>query len=99
MNAKHQQILQAAIEAGYLGEQQALAAFIDTGSLAETISALQQAFPDHFSHTFAAKANTMSRALAFVKDHGMGCETDDLPAKAYIAVVDLDHLFEHQANQ
>jgi diaminopimelate decarboxylase len=74
VNAKHQQILLAAIEAGYLGEQQALAAFIDTSSLAETISALQQAFPDHFSHTFAAKANTMSRALAFVKDHGMGCE-------------------------
>ena len=74
MSVRHQQILQAAIEAGYLGEQRALAAFVDTSSLAGTISALQQAFPSHFAHTFAAKANTMSSALAFVKDHGMGCE-------------------------
>jgi diaminopimelate decarboxylase len=74
MSARHQQILQAAIAAGHLGNDQALAAFVDTTSLAGTISSLQQAFPRHFLHTFAAKANTMSRALAFVKDHGMGCE-------------------------
>jgi len=74
VSARHQQILQAAIKAGYLGDEQALAAFVDTGSLAGTISALHRAFPVNFTHTFAAKANTMSNALAFVKEHGMGCE-------------------------
>ena len=74
MSTKHQQILQAAIQAGYLGGERTLAAFVDTGSLAGTISTLQRAFPKNFMHTFAAKANTMSSALTFVKDHGMGCE-------------------------
>ena len=74
MSVRQQQILQAAIKAGYLGDEQALAAFVDTTSLAATVSTLHQAFPRHFSHTFAAKANTMSCALAFVKKHGMGCE-------------------------
>ncbi len=74
MSVRRQQILQAAIKAGYLGDEQALAAFVDTTSLSETISTLHQAFPKHFTHTFAAKANTMSSALAKVKEHGMGCE-------------------------
>jgi len=74
VSVRQQQILQAAIKAGYLGNEQALAAFVDTASLSETISTLHQAFPKHFRHTFAAKANTMSSALALVKEHGMGCE-------------------------
>jgi diaminopimelate decarboxylase len=74
VSVRHQQILQAAIKAGYLGDEQALAAFIDIIGLAGTISTLHQAFPKHFTHTFAAKANTMSSALAKVKEHGMGCE-------------------------
>ena len=74
MTVRYQQILQAAIRAGYLGDDQALAAFVDTTSLAGTITSLNRAFPDHFSHTFAAKANTMSSALALVKESGMGCE-------------------------
>jgi len=74
VTVNHQQILQAAIEAGYLDDEQALAAFVDTTSLSETVSSLHQAFPAHFTHTFAAKANTMSSALSLVNDLGMGCE-------------------------
>ena len=66
VSVKCQQILQAAIKAGYLGDEQALAAFVDISSLTKTISTLHQAFPEHFTHTFAAKANTMSSALALV---------------------------------
>jgi len=74
MSVKHQHILQAAIKAGYLDDEQVLAAFVDITGLAGTISTLQKAFPEYFFHTFAAKANPMSCALAFVKEHGMGCE-------------------------
>ena len=74
MSTKYEQILQAAIRSGYLHEERPLAAFVDTTSLAETIAALHRAFPAHFTHAFAAKANPMSQALAFVKLHGMGCE-------------------------
>jgi len=69
-----QQILQAAIRAGYLSEDQPLAAFVDSSGVTQTISALHEAFPDHFEHTFAAKANTMASALALVRETGMGCE-------------------------
>jgi diaminopimelate decarboxylase len=74
LSINHQTILQAAIRAGYLGEDLALAAFVDTAAIGRTISALHQAFPENFTHTFAAKANTMSRALRLVKERGMGCE-------------------------
>jgi diaminopimelate decarboxylase len=74
MNSRHQQILQAAIRAGYLDKDVPLAAFVDTAAVAGTISALRQAFPDSFIHAFAAKANTMSKALSLVKEQGMGCE-------------------------
>jgi diaminopimelate decarboxylase len=70
----HQQILQAAIKAGYLDEETPLAAFVDTTGIVGAVSSLHQAFPGHFLHTFAAKANTMSRALEWVKELGMGCE-------------------------
>jgi hypothetical protein len=40
MSVNHQQILQAAIKAGYLDEERALAAFVDTTGLAGTISDL-----------------------------------------------------------
>jgi len=74
VSVSYQQILHAAIKVGYLGDEQPLAAFVDTTSLTKTISTLHQAFPEHFTHTFAAKANTMSSALALVKEQGMGCE-------------------------
>jgi len=70
----HQIILQAALKAGYLSEDRPLAAFVDTAGVIQTIEALHAAFPDHFEHTFAAKANTMASALALVRERGMGCE-------------------------
>lgn len=69
-----ERILQAAIESGLLDEERPLAAFVDTDAVAEAVHALQAAFPDHFEHMFAAKANTMRRALELVKKLGMGCE-------------------------
>ena len=74
MTITYQKILQAAIKAGYLGDARPLAAFVDTDEVVRTISALQAAFPDHFEHTFAAKANTMASALALVRERDMGCE-------------------------
>lgn len=74
MSIHHQAILQTAIQAGYLGEEHELAAFVDIAGLAGTISSLKNAFPPHFTHTFAAKANPMKRALELVRGQGMGCE-------------------------
>jgi diaminopimelate decarboxylase len=70
----HERVLQASIESGRLGSDRPLAAFLDTHRVARTISALKSAFPSHFEHMFAAKANTMRRALELVKSLGMGCE-------------------------
>ena len=74
MSCDYQRILQAAVSAGYIGEERPLAAFVDTNGLSRTVASLHKAFPDHFNHAFAAKANTMSRALAAVRARGMGCE-------------------------
>jgi diaminopimelate decarboxylase len=70
----HEHVLPAAILAGHLGEEQAIAAFVDIDGVRQTVEALRDAFPPHFEHAFAAKANTMQRALALVREAGMGCE-------------------------
>jgi len=69
-----QQVLQAAIRTGRLGEDKPIAAFVNTSGVRRTVRMLREAFPDHFEHAFAAKANTMSHALALVREAEMGCE-------------------------
>jgi diaminopimelate decarboxylase len=74
VNPRQQKILQASVSAGHFDDDRTMAAYVDTAGLAETVSSLNRAFPNHFTHTFAAKANTMSSALAQVRKLGMGCE-------------------------
>lgn len=69
-----QQVMRAAIQAGHLGDDRVIASFVDSDGVARTIQSLKQAFPKHFQHTFAAKANTMYKALQLVKSQGLGCE-------------------------
>jgi diaminopimelate decarboxylase len=70
----HERVLCAAIEQGLLDEPTPLAAFVVTPAVEETIESLKQAFPSHFEHMFAAKANYLRRALELVRACGMGCE-------------------------
>ena len=74
MNSAIERILQAAIANGLLDDERPLAGFVDVSAVRSTIQSLQQAFPGHFEHAFAAKANTMRRALELVREAGMGCE-------------------------
>ena len=67
-------VLKAALRQNHLNDHQVLAAFVDIGGLRETVSALKLAFPEHFEHAFAAKANSMSSALMLVREEGMSCE-------------------------
>ena len=69
-----ERILRAAIRNGSLGENRPLAAFVDTDAVARSVANLQGAFPEHFEHMFAAKANTLRSALQLAKDLGLGCE-------------------------
>jgi diaminopimelate decarboxylase len=70
----HQGVLQAAIGQGLLDDETPLAAFVLTPAVQHTVETLKQAFPPAFEHMFAAKANTMRRALELVRNCGMGCE-------------------------
>ncbi|MBT8064010.1 MAG: diaminopimelate decarboxylase [Gammaproteobacteria bacterium] len=75
MNAEFvESALKAALDSGRLGEARPVAAFVDTDGVGRTVRALRSAFPDHFLHAFAAKANPMKSALELVRDHGMACE-------------------------
>jgi len=69
-----QQVLQCALESGYLNDGQPIAAFVDIQGVRNTVRSLQQAFPANFHHTFAAKANTMLDALKLIRVCGLGCE-------------------------
>ena len=69
-----QRVLQRSIREGLLDDNQAVVGFVDTQGVNATIESLVAAFPSHFQHTFAAKANAMTRALQLVRSRGMGCE-------------------------
>ena len=73
-SAFKEQVLSAAIESGYLGHGAVLSSFVDVGGVVRTIESLKAAFGENFRHTFAAKANTMSKALDLVRTQGLGCE-------------------------
>jgi diaminopimelate decarboxylase len=73
-HSRYELILRAALDAACLGREQPIAAFVDTVAVKRTIRELHEAFPGHFEHAFAAKANTMSDALKLVKNAGMSCE-------------------------
>jgi diaminopimelate decarboxylase len=69
-----QSTMQAAISSGLLAEESPVVAFVHPDGIRETIKALKSAFPDHFVHAFAAKANCMKPALELVRSQGMACE-------------------------
>jgi len=69
-----ERVLQAAIQRGLIGDRQLLAGFVDTAGVQRTIDSLVAAFPSHFHHMFAAKANSISHALQLVESTGLGCE-------------------------
>ena len=68
------EVLREALQCGYLSDKQLVSGFINVTGVSKTITSLIDAFPAHFEHTFAAKANAMSQSLAIVRNHGLGCE-------------------------
>jgi len=74
VNIPVERILKAAVAADVFDDERPLAGFIDVDAVRATVGALLRAFPGHVEHAFAAKANTMSRALELVREAGMGCE-------------------------
>ncbi|MGQ4405625.1 diaminopimelate decarboxylase [Streptomyces hayashii] len=74
---RRERILTAAIRQRLLDPDDALlAGFVDLDGVADSVAALQQAFPESVSvlHAFAAKANPLVPLLAELRGLGMGCE-------------------------
>ena len=80
-----QSTLQHAIQQNLLNDDRLVAGFVDVDGVRNTIRRLQSAFPPHFRHTFAAKANAMTEALRLVRDAGIGCEVAS-PAELQLAL-------------
>lgn len=57
-----------------LTEDRPLLGFVDIEGVKQTVAALKQAFPDHFDHYFAVKANGMSAVLKLLREQGMLAE-------------------------
>lgn len=68
------QVAQAAVANGLLGEETLLAGFVDVTAVRTVVAELRSAFPDHFTHAFAAKAGCLEGVLRLVRDAGMACE-------------------------
>jgi diaminopimelate decarboxylase len=65
-------IARAAIAAGLLREEAPLVGIVDFAALGATVAELKRAFPGHFTHAFAAKANGAPAVLSFLRSLGMG---------------------------
>ncbi|MFC0599802.1 diaminopimelate decarboxylase [Streptomyces palmae] len=74
---RRERILRAAVRQRLLDPEEAvLAGFVDLDGVAANVAELHRAFPASVSalHTFAAKANCLVPVLAWLREHGMGCE-------------------------
>jgi diaminopimelate decarboxylase len=74
VNPRKAAVAQTLISRRLLREEAPLVGIIDMDALGLAVASLQSAFPAHFSHAFAAKANPMSAVLAFLRDARMACE-------------------------
>ncbi|MGA2842577.1 MAG: diaminopimelate decarboxylase [Steroidobacteraceae bacterium] len=74
VSARKTAVAQALISRDLLREEAPLVGVIDMEALDAVIGSLKRAFPAHFSHAFAAKANSMPGVLAHVRGAGMACE-------------------------
>jgi diaminopimelate decarboxylase len=63
-----------AIARGLVGEAQPVAGFLDTDAVRATVATLRVAFPAHFTHAFAAKANCLGGVLRLLRELGMAAE-------------------------
>ena len=71
-------VLRAVVERGLLSDR-AWAMFVDIDALHRHIHSLRTAFPPHFVHCFAVKANPVRQILKCMVDmHGMGLECASL---------------------
>jgi diaminopimelate decarboxylase len=74
---RRERILSAAVQQRLLDADDApLAGFVDLDGVADSVAALQNAFPSSVSvqHAFAAKANPLVPLLQELRGLGMGCE-------------------------
>jgi diaminopimelate decarboxylase len=74
VNPRKAAVAQTLISRRLLREEAPLVGVIDMDALGLAVASLQSAFPAHFSHAFAAKANPMPAVLAFLRDARMACE-------------------------
>eukprot|EP01116_Phalansterium_solitarium_P024929 TRINITY_DN9290_c0_g1_i1.p1 TRINITY_DN9290_c0_g1~~TRINITY_DN9290_c0_g1_i1.p1 ORF type:complete len:408 (+),score=118.31 TRINITY_DN9290_c0_g1_i1:51-1274(+) len=70
--------LKAAWQAGLLSEDTPLAIFYNLSHYRREIQKLIGAFPSHFVHTMAVKANPVLRCLEFASELGLGFESASL---------------------
>ena len=71
---RKQRVLKQILDAGLLQDQAALGAFIDCNGVEQNVRNLRSAFPPHFRHAFAAKANSMLEVLKLLRELGLECE-------------------------
>jgi len=86
VSARKAAVAQTIISRQLLREEAPLVGLIDMDTLGLVVRSLQRAFPTHFSHAFAAKANPMPAVLAFMRAAGMACEVAS--AHEFAAAVD-----------
>lgn len=73
--SKNLSLARLATEHGLLSEKEPLLGFVDIDGVKRTVATLIQAFPAHFEHHFAVKANGMLAVLKLLREQGMRAET------------------------
>lgn len=74
INRRKAELAEAAYAQGLIGADAPIAGLIDLDAVAANVAAMQAAFPQHFLHAFAAKANCSLPLLHFLEGLGVGCE-------------------------
>ena len=74
LNPRKAFLAKTLVDRALLQDEAPVMGVIDFDALGRSIAAACAAFPAHFTHAFAAKANSASEVLSFIRNNGMGCE-------------------------
>lgn len=81
---RKQDIVQQAVQKYILNGETSAIGVMDFDALENTIIELNKAFPEHFVHTFAAKANALTAVMKKLNQAGIGAEVSS-PGELLIA--------------
>lgn len=79
LDSRKAALARALLTRNLIPDEAPIVGVLDFDALRSAVTSLKEAFPRHFRHAFAAKANSMPGVLSFIRNSDMACEVASRP--------------------